>query len=273
MIKLFLKWIIIWIANIIPGLSWWTMAVILWIYQKLTETIWNFFTDTKNIKNNTKLLWTIWLWSIFWIGIFVTTMDFLLENYLIFTQLFFAGLIIGSIPALLNYTNKKINIKKMTLLLGWFLIVFWFLYFFQTELLGGEVQEWLVYQIKIFFSGFLTAWSMIIPGFSWSMMLVIMWEYHNMILFLKKLVIDKILIATIWGLFWIVICARIISFLLKKFNSYFYYFIIWMVIGSVYWVMPSIYEIINLQTIEILIVSIIFIIWLTSSYSLSSYFK
>ena len=44
MLKLFFKGIVIGVANIMPGVSGGTLAVILGVYDKLTEAIGNFLT-------------------------------------------------------------------------------------------------------------------------------------------------------------------------------------------------------------------------------------
>ena len=51
MFKNFLKGIVIGVANVLPGVSGGTLAVVLNIYDKLTEAVGNFLTASMEKKN------------------------------------------------------------------------------------------------------------------------------------------------------------------------------------------------------------------------------
>ena len=37
-IMVFVKWVLMWTCDVIPGVSWWTIAFITWIYDKLIDS-------------------------------------------------------------------------------------------------------------------------------------------------------------------------------------------------------------------------------------------
>lgn len=264
-IILILKWMIIGIANIIPWLSWWTMAVILWVYEQLTRTIWNIFFNLKDFRKNSIFLIMIWFWIISWIIIFANTISYLIDNFSIQTQLFFTWLIIWSIPFLSKLSTWFNSKSNFLLYLAWFIFVILFIFSWNYQWIENQINSNLFYNIKLFISWFIAAAAMIIPWFSWSMLLIIMWEYYNIIWFIKDFNLIKILILWIWVWIWIIVCAKIISHLLNKYNRKFYNLIIWMITASIFSVIPY-YEIINTDIINLIYWFLFLITWIIISY-------
>lgn len=262
-----LKWMLIWIANIIPWLSWWTMAVILWIYKELTKSISNIITDSKNRKKYFLFLSIIWIWALIWIFIFSYIFSALIDSYEIYTNIFIIWIILWSIPYLYkNIPNNKLSISKILVFLIWLFSVLLLFYFWNWDLYSNSDTNWIIYNIKLFFSWFVAAASMIIPWFSWSMMLLILGEYENILSFVKDFVFDKLFIIWFWAIIWIILSARVIYYILNSsFASHFYYIIIAMVLASSFTLIPF-KNIYNIYVYIILI--IIFIIW----FSISFYF-
>ena len=98
---LILKGIIIGIGKIIPGVSGSMLAISMGIYQRLIDSINNFFKDT---KNNFKFLLKIGIGIIIAIVFFSKLITSCLNKYYLITMFFFIGLIIGSL------NDIKINI-------------------------------------------------------------------------------------------------------------------------------------------------------------------
>ena len=93
----FLKGICIGIANIIPGFSGGTMAVILNIYERFINGLSNLFSHPlKTLKD----IWAILIGIVVGVVISIVAITKLLSLFPIPTVLFFVGLIIGSIPNL-----------------------------------------------------------------------------------------------------------------------------------------------------------------------------
>lgn len=111
MILLFLKSIIIGVANIIPGVSGGTLAVMLNVYDPITEKIGNFFL----VDRKTKLSYFFYLLVVLvgaatGIFLFANIIRYSITNYPKITVTIFTLLILPSIPYIvkgLDYKKKK----------------------------------------------------------------------------------------------------------------------------------------------------------------------
>ena len=92
-----LKGIGIGIANVIPGFSGGTMAVLLKIYDLFIYAFANIFNDFKNVI---KKCWSLFLGIILGMLIALVTIVKLLEVMPFITIMFFVGLLIGCIPSM-----------------------------------------------------------------------------------------------------------------------------------------------------------------------------
>ena len=106
---IFLKGIIAGIGGIVPGLSGSVLLVILGLYQKTVTVIGTLF---KNFKEN--VLFLIPLFFGFGTGviIFGKVVDYLLENFEMYTRFAFLGLILGTIPLFYKEVKKEGFDKK-----------------------------------------------------------------------------------------------------------------------------------------------------------------
>lgn len=170
-----LKGIAIGIANIIPGFSGGTMAIIVKVYDE--------FVTSLALLTKTPLAVLKKSWSLF-LGIFLgAVIGFvgivkLLEVAPLITILFFFGLVLGSIPkqgqtALAKPFNPK----------TWIAFAVAFIIIIVLPIIAGinvkQVEEVSVIQfIIIFFLGILSAAAMVLPGLSGSMILLIFGYYQ-----------------------------------------------------------------------------------------------
>lgn len=99
-----LKGVTIGSGAILPGISSGVFCVIFGIYEKLLDSILNFFSD---MKNNFKFLFPILLGISFGIIVFGNVLNYCLYQFPIQTKCIFIGLILGSIPSLFKEINKK----------------------------------------------------------------------------------------------------------------------------------------------------------------------
>lgn len=99
-----LKGVAIGSGAILPGISSGVFCVIFGIYEKLLDSILNFFRDS---KNNLKFLFPILIGIGFGIVLFGKLLNYFLYQFPIQTKSIFIGLILGSIPSLLKEINKK----------------------------------------------------------------------------------------------------------------------------------------------------------------------
>lgn len=243
-IKLVLKGGIFGIANVIPGVSGGTMAVVLGIYEQMIEAIGNFFTNREKRKAYFLFLFKVLLGAGITILIFSWIMDYLLNYYHLYTYFFFIGLIAGSIPAIYKtHPNMEPTVfSAITFLIGAGIVLTLSLSFPQMETNNpaSTVIELNALQAgKLLFGGFLAGGSMIVPGVSGSFMLVLLGQYHQVIRAVKELNIELLIFlgigiaAGIWGF------AKLIDVLLKKFPKETFYFILGLVIASLYPIYPG----------------------------------
>ena len=248
----FLKGIFIGLANIIPGVSGGTIAVILGIFDDLIDTINNFFRD---IKKNLGFITPIGFGILFSILFFSSILELCLKKYSLPTNIFFIGLIFGSIPIIYKKAIKN-GIKKNYFLytLLSILIVILASNFNNDSVTQINNNLSFIFLLKIFFGGLLAAIAMIIPGISGSFVMVLLGIYPIVInsisnisrcllnLSDKNLLIrtGAIIFSLGLGLFLgILLISRLISVLLEKFYSETYFCILGLIIGSIYGIFAS----------------------------------
>ena len=195
MILLFLKSIIIGIANIIPGVSGGTLAVMLNVYDPITEKIGNFFL----VDRKTKISYFFYLLIVLvgaatGIFLFANIIKYSITNYPKITVTVFTLLILPSIP----YIVKGLDYKKKKNILAFcygatIMIIFILLGLKYGDKTVGAVTIQLsegfaaTYLIKLFLCGIVAAGAMIIPGISGSLLLMMLGEYYNVVYLISSL--------------------------------------------------------------------------------------
>jgi len=231
------KGAIIGVANIIPGVSGGTLAVVLGIYDKLIGAIGNFLTDSNNRRSYTIFLAQIGLGALLAIFLLSNIMDFLYENHKIPTLYFFIGLIIGSIPTVMKqHTDMRLNAPNSLFFIIGFIAVLSLELLNVSEANGGGSD----YNIALFFvAGIASAAAMIVPGFSGSFVLVAMGVYWDLIDAVKAFDIVALIPPAIGGLIGIIGISKLINNIIKNHPSKFYYFIMGLIIASIFVLFPG----------------------------------
>lgn len=232
------------IANIIPGVSGGTLAIILGIYERFIGAISHLF---KNFKENLKFLVLIFLGM----GLSLITMsnviDYSYKNFPIPTTLFFVGLVIGGIPLLYSKVKGKKELKDVS---SWiiFAITFAFVIFmvFANRIFSGLGEVDFANMnfggyILLFIVGAIAAATMIIPGVSGSLVLMLLGYYYPIINMIKELthfnnIVGNLIIAVVFGLgilVGIVLISKVIEFLFKKYETKTYFGVLGFIFASV----------------------------------------
>lgn len=267
MIQLILKGIVIGIANIIPGVSGGTLAVILGVYDRLTEAIGNFVTAPKAKKiEYLKFIIQIGIGAVIGIILFAKIIEFSVTNYPKITAGVFTILILPSIPYIIKGEDKK-NIKNIIFFVIGAIFASLFVYAdyrFGTVSSVGEVDNVINggYLLKLFLCGCVAAGAMIIPGISGSMLLLMLGEYYNILGFINKFfqglvhlstytsvssILNNLYIIplTSFGIgivIGLVVIAKIINFLLQKYRSSTLFFITGIIVISIAQIWMNIYK-------------------------------
>lgn len=244
MIKNILKGIVVGLANVIPGVSGGTMMVSMGIYDKLIHCITHLFSE---FKKSIKFLLPIFIG----IGIAVVVVPFgieyLFQKFPLQTNLAFIGLILGGLPAVWGKV-KGSSIKAGHIIAGlvFFALVAGLAAMGETEGKAADLSLNLISIIKLFGVGIVASATMVIPGVSGSMMLLLIGYYHpiletitNFISALFAFDMDGILqgvgilapfgVGVVLGIFAI---AKIIEIIFEKFPLYAYWAIIGLIISS-----------------------------------------
>lgn len=188
MVQLLFIGIAIGMANVIPGVSGSTMAVVFNIYDRFVNAI---TLNIKKLIENRRFVIPVVGGMALGVLLFSKLITVLYENFPVQTDYFFTGLIIGSIPMLFSFMTKKQDGQKFTAKktisivicsLAGFAVLIGF------GLLGSDVDtakemskslpQWTFpLALHIFAAGFVGAIAMIIPGISGSLLMLIMGVY------------------------------------------------------------------------------------------------
>lgn len=110
--KFFISGLAFGIANVIPGVSGGTMLVVFGIYDKLTEAI----SGIKDILKNFGFLLSFALGAGSGILGFAFVISWLFENFGVQTNMYFIGLILGSVPLIVRTATEKEKIKPLCII-------------------------------------------------------------------------------------------------------------------------------------------------------------
>lgn len=244
MLKMILQGMAVGVANIIPGVSGGTMMVAMGLYDKLIHAITHLKSE---FKKSLQLLIPIFAG----VGIAVIALsrifEFLLAEYPIPTNFAFCGLITGSLPFIFKKVEgKKITVGKIIPFLVFFAIVILMAVMGETSGNAADVSFTLVNVIKLLGIGVIAAATMVVPGVSGSMMLMLLGYYDTVLATINDF-IDALLVFDMPELFrtvgilapfgigvvvGIFLIAKIIEFIFVKAETHAYFGIIGLIMAS-----------------------------------------
>lgn len=242
----FLKGAAVGIANIIPGVSGGTLAVITGIYNKLIDIIGNFLSHLKSwtkLKEDFKFLIPIGLGAVIGIVLFSKVLKWLLATFNMPTMFCFMGLIIGSLPLLFNQAKEKGFKIKYLIPFAITLILMIILNIIGANVTEGSGIETFdktpINMILLVFYGFIAAGTMVIPGISGSMVMMIMGIYTAILTAVSTLDFIILLPFAFGVLIGVIVVSKLMDILLEKFYSYTYFAILGFIIGSIIFIFPG----------------------------------
>ena len=240
---LVLKGFFMGIANVIPGVSGGTIAIILGIYEKFIDSISNLF---KNLKENIKFLIPVFIGM----GLAILTMSKVIsysyDEFPLPTLMFFVGLVFGGIPMLLKNVKGKKESKKISnfviFLLTFSLVIFLASYKFIFGISGEVSFASMGFggYFLLFIVGIIAAATMVVPGVSGSLVLMILGYYYPVINTIKDLFkgdfISNALILGVFGIgivIGIVAIAKLLEILFKNYKVKTYFGVLGFVFASI----------------------------------------
>lgn len=259
-----LRGMVVGLANVIPGVSGGTMMVSMGIYDRLILVLTHFI---KKFKEAVMLVLPLGIGMLLAIALFSKIFsEVLFPNYPLQTNLFFIGLIIGGLPIIYRKVKgKKTGVSCIIAFAAFFVLVVSFALLGEGVDGGADVTISFGNMIKLFFAGVIAAATMVIPGVSGSMIMMIIGYYNTIIDTVNGFInalrgfdISGILaccavlvpfgIGVVIG---IVAVAKLIEFVLKKYSQIAYWAIIGLIVASPFAILIMM-EITTVGAVEIL---------------------
>lgn len=244
MIKNIIKGVIIGIANIIPGVSGGTMAVSMGIYDKLIHCITHLFSE---FKKSIQFLFPIFLGAAIGLVGLSFVIEYMFEHIPLPTNLLFIGLIVGGLPAI--WKKVKGNTVKGGHILSFilfFVLVAGLAAFGNGKGTDVVLNPGIGMAVILFLIGMLASATMIIPGVSGSMILLLLGFYNPIVSEINDFIrafaalngaglrrgfalFIPLGLGIVVGIFAI---AKLIEIVFKKFPLYAYWAIIGLIVAS-----------------------------------------
>ena len=244
MMKQILQGMVVGIANIIPGVSGGTMMVAMGLYDRLIHAITHLKSE---FKESMKLLIPIFAGAGIAIIALSRLFEFLLATWPIPTNFAFCGLIAGSLPFIFKKVKgHKVTVIKIIPFLIFFGVVILMALLGETGGASADVSFGFVNILKLFGVGVIAAATMVVPGVSGSMMLMLLGYYDTILKAINDFV-DALVkfdmgglatgvgilapfgIGVVIGIFLI---AKLIEFIFSKAEIHAYYGIIGLILAS-----------------------------------------
>lgn len=244
MLKMILKGVVIGVANIIPGVSGGTMAVSMGIYDKIIHAATHLLSE---FKKSMKILIPILIGAALGLVVVARLIQIMFDKAPLQTNLLFVGLIVGGLPAMTKKVKgQSIRLSHIIACVLFFAFVVGLAAMGETESAAADMTFTAVNVAKLFGVGIVASATMVIPGVSGSMILMIM-GYYNPILkevnrFIDNLVsfnvsglIDGCTILVPFGIGVVVgifAIAKVIEIIFTKFPYVAYWAIIGLIVAS-----------------------------------------
>lgn len=245
-----IKGMLIGLANIIPGVSGGTMMVSMGVYEKIIGVVNNLFKD---IKKSILTLAPLGIGMLLGVAGFSFLIPWCLEVYPFPTSFCFIGLILGGVPAIIKPAKESLHKEGKSISLAHIIA---FVFFFalavgmaamnETQTSSASFELSVGFMIAIFFVGVVAAATMVIPGVSGSLVLMILGFYEGLMSSISGFI--SAVFAWDWTLIWyyvgvlapfgigvivgIFAVAKLIEFLFAKFPSVTYSGILGLIVAS-----------------------------------------
>ena len=257
-IKLFAIGIILGVANVIPGVSGGTMAVVFGIYNRLIDLI---SLNVKKIISQWKFILPLGAGLVTGVLLFSKIITFLFNKFPIQTNWFFIGIILGSIPMIFTHW---LNAKKQTLLpeptdqteqatkskkipissiicCAISLAIMILMVIFKSEKPETQITPgFSLYNAIVMFVGLaIAAIAMIIPGISGSFIMLALGIYSTVIGAIDSFNIYLLIPGALGAIVGLLCGAKLVRILMSKIPSQTYGIIFGLIVGSVFVIFPT----------------------------------
>jgi putative membrane protein len=233
----FLKGMLMGIADVIPGVSGGTMALITGIYERLIHAIrsidFRLLTlalrgDLKGARENARaidyqLLAPLLAGILVAVALFAWVIEYLITDQTGPTYGFFFGLILGSAILVSHYIDR-IEPKHIVTGLAGFALVF--------LVVGIDKIEGDHSLVVIFIAGVIAICAMILPGISGALILLIIGQYKYLLASVNDRYIPPLAVFAAGAVIGIVLFARLLDHMLKNHRSLTMAFLFGLMLGA-----------------------------------------
>lgn len=268
-IKLFAIGIILGVANVIPGVSGGTMAVVFGIYNRLIDLI---SLNVKKIFSQWKFILPLGAGLVAGVLLFSKIITFLFNKFPIQTNWFFIGIILGSIPMIFTHwlnakkqiplpiqpplpqqtqqllqiqqlqqtPSKKIPISSI-ICCAISLAIMILMVIYKSEKPETQVTPgFSLYNAIVMFVGLaIAAIAMIIPGISGSFIMLALGIYSTVIGAIDSFNIFLLIPGALGAIAGLLCGAKLVRILMSKIPSQTYGIIFGLILGSVFVIFPT----------------------------------
>lgn len=203
-------------SMLIPGVSGGTMALVLGFYDKLLKAISNVF------KNFFKSVGTLLFYVIFVGGGFVLfsgAMSWLTENFRLPVYSFFVGAVLGGLPSVFKRggSGKKTILSGLPFLIAGVAIVILLSLIPEGNAVSASNIPMLI------LAGIMIAIALVMPGISFSHMLLVFGIYETVLNAIKSLDILYLLPIGIASVIGVLLLAKLLDFCMEKYPAQSFY--------------------------------------------------
>lgn len=228
-----LKGVLVGIGFITPGLSGGVLAVVFSIYEPLMRFLGNL--RDKFIKNVLFFI-PIGIGGVIGVVAFSAVVDFAFQNYAAQFTWLFIGFITGTFPSLFKTAGEQgrkwWHWLVLVLIAGGTVFLMRWMESFRSVQISPSFVSWLM-------SGALIGLGVVVPGMSPSNFLIYVDLYQPMANGIRNLNLAVIIPLTLGLILCVLLFARLISWLFKKYYALMYHFILGMVVGSTIAIIPE----------------------------------
>ncbi len=258
-LKKLIAGIAIGIANIIPGVSGGTIAVVFGVYPDMIDLA---SLNIKRIKEE----WQNFLFLVLGIAMgiigFAKVFKIIYARFPVQTNFFFIGLIVASIFVIFEMvkeeeseekTKLKALVKSFWFMIGLGIMLALFFAKAPQATASGLISELNFTNVMLlFFAGVAGAVAMLIPGISGSFILLIMGVYYTVIKAISDFNFLYLFIIGLGVLSGLIFGAKLIKILMEKFPKITYAFILGLVAGSIIHLYPRVCQPIGMRIASVL---------------------
>ncbi len=239
LVRNFFTGIALGIANVIPGVSGGTMAVIFNVYERLLAVI---ALDFKKIRSELPFLIVLALGMLCGIVVFSHFLSFLFESQPVPVYYFFIGIIGGSIPFINARAGKGILSIQGAVCAAVGLACMIAMMVLDGDRETGRIVTTLTVPVFfwLFALGAVASFTMIIPGISGSLMLLVLGGYQTFLAAIADFNIPLLIPAGLGVLAGLIAGAGLVRFVLNRFPVAAYSLILGLVIGSIFPLFPGV---------------------------------